>query len=70
VGGHSRVPVTFQKIHKLFYWPKMRVDIRAYVQSCSVCAQAKPNRAKYPGLLSPLPVPRSSWEHILSVPIV
>jgi hypothetical protein len=64
VGGHSGVPVTFQKIHKLFYSPKMRTDIWAYVQSCSVCAQDKLDRAKYPGLLSPLPVPRSSWEHI------
>lgn len=64
VGGHSGVPATFQKISRLFYWPKMRADIRTYVQSCSVCAQAKPDRAKYPGLLSPLPVPRTSWEHI------
>lgn len=31
VGGHSGVPATFQKINKLFYWPKMRAHIQAYV---------------------------------------
>jgi hypothetical protein len=65
VGGHSGVPVTFQKIYKLFYWPAMRTAIREYVQSCTVCNQVKPDRSKYPGLLNPLPVPKSSWEAIL-----
>lgn len=40
----------------------MRADIRAFVQSCSVCIQAKPVHARYPGLLQPLLVPSSSWE--------
>lgn len=64
VGGHSGIPATFQKIKPLFYWPGMRADIQSYVRSCSICAQAKPDRSKYPGLLSPLPVPRASWEVI------
>jgi hypothetical protein len=34
------------------------------VASCSICVQAKPDRARYPGLLSPLPVPNNSWEVI------
>lgn len=42
----------------------MRSDILTYVQSCQVCSQAKPDRARYPGLLQPLPVPRASWEII------
>jgi transposase InsO family protein len=50
VGGHSGVPVTFQKIFKLFYWPAMCTAIREYVQSCTVCNQAKPDRSKYPGV--------------------
>jgi hypothetical protein len=64
VDDHSGIPATFQKIHKLFYWPAMRTAVREYVQSCTVCSQAKPDRSKYPGLLSPLPVPTSSWKDI------
>jgi len=42
----------------------MKADVHSYVSSCSTCLQAKPDRAKYPGLLSPLPVPTSSWQVI------
>jgi len=64
VGGHSGFPVTFAKVRQLFYWHGMRAAIRQYVQSCAVCAQAKPDRSSYPGLLQPLPVPKASWEVI------
>jgi hypothetical protein len=40
----------------------MKADVWRMVQSCSVCLQAKPDRARYPGLLQPLPVPAASWE--------
>jgi hypothetical protein len=51
LGGHSGVPVTYKKIKQLFYWVGMKADIHSFVQSCSICQQAKPDRAKYPGLL-------------------
>ena len=35
-----------------------------HVQACSICAQAKPDRSAYPGLVQPLPIPRASWEVI------
>lgn len=35
-----------------------------FVQSRSVCQQAKPDRARYPGLLQPLPVPDSAWQMV------
>lgn len=60
VGGHSGAPVTLQKIKQLFHWPAMRRDILQFIQSCTVCAQAKPDSARYPGLLEPLLVPKSS----------
>lgn len=43
----------------------MRLAITQYVQACPTCIQAKSDRAKYPGLLQPLPVPRSCWEVII-----
>lgn len=63
-GGHYGFPVTYRRIKQLFAWPRMKADIKAYVQSCVVCQQAKPEHVKYPGLLQPLPVPRSSWETV------
>jgi hypothetical protein len=64
VGGHSGAPATLQKIHRLFFWPGMRKDILQFVQNCAICLQAKPDRACYPGLLHPLPVPSTAWEII------
>lgn len=64
VGGHSGAPATVTKVSRLFYWPSMRKDILKFVQNCTVCLQAKPDRARYPGLLEPLPVPDSVWEII------
>jgi hypothetical protein len=40
----------------------MKQTIKAFVAACDVCLQAKPDRAKYPGLLSPLPVPTEAWQ--------
>lgn len=38
--------------------------VHSFVSSCSICQQAKPDRAKYPGLLQPLPVPDGAWQTI------
>jgi len=64
VGGHSGALATYIKVKHLFFWHGMKNDIWAFVQSCSVCLQSKPDRARYPGLLQPLPVPSASWEII------
>lgn len=56
--------MTYQKIRQLFFWPGMRSAVLSFVQACNICAQAKPDRSGYPGLLQPLPVPRASWEVI------
>lgn len=42
----------------------MRGTVLQFVQKCSVCLQAKLDRACYPGLLQPLPVPNAAWEII------
>jgi hypothetical protein len=42
----------------------MKSDILKYVQACSTCIQAKPDRASYPGKLQPLPVPSATWDVI------
>jgi transposase InsO family protein len=64
VGGHSGAPATYSRLKQLFFWHGMKADVWRMVQSCSVCLQAKPDHARYPGLLQPLPVPSASWEII------
>jgi hypothetical protein len=69
VGGHSGVPVTYMRMKKLFAWCGMKSDVHKYVKSCMICQRAKPDRAKLPGLLQPLPVPESAWQ-VLSLDFV
>jgi hypothetical protein len=57
LGGHSGFPVTHSRVRKLFFWRGLKHDVKTFVAACSVCIQAKPDRNRYPGLLSPLPVP-------------
>ena len=61
IGGHSGFHATYHRIKSLFAWPGMKNSIRNYIQSCSICQQAKPEHVKLPGLLQPLPVPTKSW---------
>lgn len=42
----------------------MARTVLKFVKECTVCTQAKPDRAKSLGLLQPLLVPRSAWEII------
>jgi hypothetical protein len=62
VGGHSGFPVTYRRVKQLFAWPAMKSAVHDYVRSCTVCAQSKPDRVRYPGLLQPLPVPSHAWQ--------
>jgi mono/diheme cytochrome c family protein len=47
----------------------MKASVQAFLSSCQVCHQAKPDRAKYPGLLQPLLVPEEAW-HTISMDFV
>lgn len=62
VAGHSGIPVTLRRLKQLFYWKGMSSSVHSFVRHCTVCQQAKPDRAKYPGLLQPLPVPDAAWQ--------
>jgi len=61
IGGHSGFNATYQHIKHLFAWPKLKDIVKQYVQSCSICQQAKTEHVCSPGLLQPLPVPSESW---------
>jgi hypothetical protein len=42
----------------------MKNSVKDFVAAYLVCSQAKPDRARYPGLLSPLSVPTEAWQMI------
>lgn len=64
LGGHSGFPVTYSRLKQMFEWRAMKSATRDFVQYCITCQQAKPDRAKLPGLLQPLPVPAAAWQTI------
>jgi transposase InsO family protein len=69
LGGHSGVKATYQKVKALFAWPHLKQVVQDYVATCSVCAQAKSEHCKLPGLLQPLPVPPATW-HTISLDFI
>jgi transposase InsO family protein len=62
LGDHSGFPVTYRRVKQLFSWPGLKKTVKDYVTSCSICQQVKSDRAKYPGLLQPLPVLEHAWQ--------
>lgn len=61
IGGHSGINGTYHRVKSLFAWPKLKQTVTAYVQSCSVCQQAKVEHVKLPGLLQSLAIPTQAW---------
>lgn len=64
IGGHSGFPMTYRRIKSVFAWPSCKQCVQAFVARCSMCQQAKPDQARYPGLLVPLPVPQHAWQMV------
>jgi hypothetical protein len=64
MSGHSGIPVTLRRLKQVFAWKGMAQSVHDFVSKCFTCQQAKPDCAKYPGLLQPLPVPAAAWQVI------
>jgi HPt (histidine-containing phosphotransfer) domain-containing protein len=41
IGGHAGITRTMARLKAQFYWPKMQEDVKAFVQRCVICQQAK-----------------------------
>ena len=61
--GHPGRDRTYFRLSRYFYWPRMGLDVKAFVKSCDVCQRVKGGQLKT-GLLQNLPVPSQPWADI------
>ncbi|GKB89285.1 ty3-gypsy retrotransposon protein [Tanacetum coccineum] len=64
VGGHGGFLKTLKCLSTQYLWPKMKQDVRTFVQQCLTCQQQKYETLSPGGLLQPLPSPTRIWEDI------
>ncbi|XP_071708698.1 uncharacterized protein [Rutidosis leptorrhynchoides] len=62
LAGHFRINKTLDILSEHFYWPCMDKDVKAVINRCATCCQAKSTFHK--GLYTPLPVPNQPWEDL------
>lgn len=56
LGGHSGSQHTYKRVKQVFYWPKVKEDVRNYIAECEICLKNKSDSSMYAGLLQPLPI--------------
>ncbi|GKA45423.1 putative mitochondrial protein [Tanacetum coccineum] len=64
IGGHGDFLKTYKRLSSRYYWPKMKQDVREFVQQCIICQQQKYQTLAPAGLLQPLPIPNRIWEDV------
>ncbi|PWA81057.1 hypothetical protein CTI12_AA191120 [Artemisia annua] len=64
VGGHGGFLKTLKRLSAQYFWPKMKQDVRIFVQQCLICQQQKYETLSPAGLLQPLAIPTRIWEDI------
>ncbi|KAJ9506918.1 hypothetical protein QJQ45_002465 [Haematococcus lacustris] len=55
--GHVGITKTLERISRMFWWPRMRSEVRHYVANCDACQRNKSVNTKPGGLLTPLAIP-------------
>jgi hypothetical protein len=60
--GHMDITKTLKQIETNFWWPKLRDDVKTYVNTCDVCQRSKASTTKIAGLLQPLEIPKKKWK--------
>jgi hypothetical protein len=61
--GHFGHEKTFVQLNSLYYWPRMRKDVKKFVNICIICHHAKGKRQNT-GLYQPLPVTERPWDAV------
>jgi hypothetical protein len=61
LAGHFGHDKTFSQLISLYYWPRMRTDVRKFFNRCRICQDAKGKRQNT-GLYQPLPILERLWD--------
>ncbi|KAG8942401.1 hypothetical protein FRC04_003767 [Tulasnella sp. 424] len=62
--AHLGTSKTHAYLRKHVWWPKMRSDVEAFCESCTMCSSSKARTQGPYGLLKSLPVPTRPWQSI------
>lgn len=62
--AHLGAKKTLEYLRCEVWWPEMVADVKAYCQTCAVCATTKSSTTRPLGLLRSMPVPRRPWQYI------
>ena len=62
--GHFGSDKTFKLIYKLFFWNKMKLDVKRFVSSCDCCNRVKSVNFNLNPLMKSLPIPDLRFEYI------
>ena len=57
ISGHLGIDIVYEKLSKLFFWPRMDKTVKYYIASCDTCQRTKPRTQRMNGLIEPHDVP-------------
>lgn len=63
LGGHFGCDNTLDQVKRFYYWPKMHLDVKRFVEGCGICQREKGSSSNA-GLYQPFPIPNRPWEAI------
>ena len=64
LAGHPGAQRCYEILARSYHWSGMIADVKRFVRNCHLCAKTKYFRARYHGVLKPLPVPERRWADI------
>jgi len=69
ISGHLGYDIVYDKLHKIFFWPRMDKSIKYYISTCDKCQKTKPRSHLQNGLLYPHDVPPYPF-HTVSMDLI
>jgi hypothetical protein len=63
--GHFGADKSYAALWETYYWPNMRHNLKqSYIPSCMDCQHNKSRTTQVPGLLHPLPIPKTHGDSV------
>ena len=61
---HMGITKTLKQVEANFWWPKLRDDVKSYVNTCDVCQHSKTSTTRTLRLLQPLEILEWKWKYV------